>query len=202
MSFLLHAQCILSHRLPPALVASSYVLVQGETLREPEGAVLSLAPGNHDTQDEDDQQEEGPCHQQRQQGHTLLWGLQRLSCGMEAAGEPSAGWEHAGAFQSWAMLGCKQGCSRGAGLQVRFRFSVALTRGVGLAMGQSFGQKVGLCSRGALTISGATCPSPSSPRLTPHIPKRVWEIESLHRRQGSQVVSGALGIREAVVALR
>lgn len=25
--FLLHAQCILSHRLPPALVASCYVLV-------------------------------------------------------------------------------------------------------------------------------------------------------------------------------
>lgn len=172
MTFLLHAQCILSHRLPPALVASSYVLVQGETLREPEGAVLSLAPGNHDTQDEDDQQKEGPCHQQRQQGHTLLWGLQRLSCGMEAAGEPSAGREHAGAFQSWAMLGCKQGCSRGAGLQVRFRFSVALTRGVGLAMGQSFGQKVGLCSRGAFNhlwsymLYAHPPPLPASPRTS------------------------------------
>lgn len=52
--------------------------------------MLSLAPGNHDTQDEDDQQKDSPCHQQRQQWHALLWRLQGLSCRIKAAGEPSA----------------------------------------------------------------------------------------------------------------
>lgn len=88
--FSLHAQRILSHRLPPALVSSCYVLVQRKTLREPEGTVLALAPGHHDTQDEDDQKKDGSCHQQWQQWHALLWGLQRLSCRKEAAHEPSA----------------------------------------------------------------------------------------------------------------
>lgn len=125
MRFLLHAQCILSHRLPPALVASSYVLVQCKTLREPEGAVLSLAPGNHDTQDEDDQEKDGPCHQQWQQRHALLWWFQWLSCGMEAAAdEPSGKWQHR-SKHTISFVGDaqhKRGCSHGAGLQLRLSF--------------------------------------------------------------------------------
>lgn len=79
----LHAQRILAHRLPPALVTSSHVLVQRKALGEPEGAVLTLAPGHHDHQDKDDQQKDRAGSQQRQQRHTRLQRLQRLSCRQE-----------------------------------------------------------------------------------------------------------------------
>ena len=62
----LHAQSVLAHGFPPALVASCSILVQRETLGEPEGAVLTLAAGHHDAQDEDDQQEDGARSQQGQ----------------------------------------------------------------------------------------------------------------------------------------
>lgn len=64
-------------------MASSHILVQRKALREPEGAVFTLAPGHHDAQDENDQQEDGAGGQQRQQWHTWLWQLQRLPCRQE-----------------------------------------------------------------------------------------------------------------------
>jgi hypothetical protein len=52
--------------------------------------VLTLAPGHHDAQDEDDQQEDGTSHQQWQQRYALFRRLQRLPCWEEAGGGASA----------------------------------------------------------------------------------------------------------------
>ena len=61
----LHAQRVLAHGFPPALVSHGHILVQRKALGEPEGAVLTLAAGHHDAEDQEDQKEDAAGRQQR-----------------------------------------------------------------------------------------------------------------------------------------